>query len=191
MLTAMRALGILVCVAVPAVIAIGPVAAQNVRTTVQHPAGLTRMLVDSPALVQVGTTGSPARPTYVYQPAGRFQLWTGATVAGGGNPLVAGDENRPIASVETGQGTWDLTQFTSKITVAVDGEYFDPFLQMFQQTPDTDPADLPIFWTQDLSAGARDVQGETLIPLDGDIPAAGTPNVRLRVGSRTASVCAR
>ncbi len=182
MLTAMRALGTLVCVTVLAALAIGPAAAQNVRTTVQHPAGLTRMLVDSPALVQVGTTGSPAQPTYVYQPAGRFQLWTGATVAGGGNPLVAGDENQPIASVETGQGTWDLTQFTSKITVAVDGEYFDPFLQMYEQTPDTDPADLPIFWTQDLSAGARDVQGETLIPLDGDIPAAGTPNVRLRVG---------
>jgi len=181
MLTSMRALGILVCVAVLAAIAIGPATAQNVRATVQHPAGLTRMLVDSPALVQVGTTGSPARPTYVYQPAGRFQLWTGASVAVGGNPLVAGDENLPIASVETGQGTWDLTQFTSKLTVSVDGERFDPFLQMYEQTPDTDPADLPIFWTQDLTAGTRDVQGETLIPLDGDVPAAGTPNVRLRV----------
>ena len=180
MLTAMRALGIAVCVVALAATAIGPVAAQNVRATVQHPAGLTRMLVDSPALIQVGTTNN--QPTYVYQPAGRFQLWTGATVAGGGNPLVAGDENRPIASVETGEGTWDLTQFTSKLTVSVDGAVFDPYLQMYEQTPDTDPADLPIFWTQDLSAGARDVQGETLIPLDGDVPATDTPNVRLRVG---------
>ena len=95
--------------------------AQNVRIIANHPAGLTRLLVDVPALIQVGTTGTPPQPQYVYQPAGRFQLWTGATVADGGNPLVAGDENRPIASLEVPGADWAVTSFTSKLTVAVDG----------------------------------------------------------------------
>ncbi len=155
--------------------------AQNVRTTVNHPAGLTRLLIDTPALIQVGTTGSPPQAQYVYQPAGRFQLWTGANVAVGGNPLVAGDENRPIASLEESAGSWNLNRFTSKLTVSVDGVRFDPYEQMFNQSEDTDPANLPIFWTQDLVAGTRDVQGEVLIPLQTDVPTAGMPNVRLRV----------
>lgn len=179
MLTAMRALGSVIFAVCLVAITIGPAMAQNARTSVQHPAGLTRMLVDAPALIQVGTSGN--EPTYVYQPAGRFQLWTGANVAVGGNPLVAGDENRPIASVETAEGTWDLTQFTSKLTVSVDGETFDPYLEMFDQDPDTDPADLPIFWTTDPVAGARDVLGEVLIPLDTEVPENGQPNVRLRM----------
>ncbi|MBD3292400.1 MAG: hypothetical protein GF393_05715, partial [Armatimonadia bacterium] len=179
MLTAMRAVAAVMCAACLLTIATGPAMAQNARTTVQHPAGLTRMLVDEPALIQVGTSGDD--PTFVYQPAGRFQLWTGANVAVGGNPLVAGDENLPIASVETAQGTWDLTQFTSKLTVSVDGEQFDPYLEMFNQDPDTDPADLPIFWTTDPVAGARDILGEVLIPLATEVPEDGQPNVRMRM----------
>ncbi|GEM_PF-6505432 len=180
MLTAMRAIGLLVCVAALMVTTAGLATAQNVRTSVQHPAGLTRLLVDSPALIQVGTTGTPARPTYVYQPAGRFQLWTGTDVPAAGSPLIAGDENRRIASVDGAVGTWDLTDFTSKITVSIDGTRYDPYLQMYQQTADVDPANLPDFFTQDVSAGTRDVSGEVLIPLTGNVPAQGTPNVRLR-----------
>jgi hypothetical protein len=179
MLTAMRALGYVACAVCLLAITIGPAMAQNVRTTVQHPAGLTRMLVDTPALIQVGTSNN--LPTYVYQPAGRFQLWTGSNSPAGGNPLVSGDENRPIASVETTPGTWDLTQFTSKLTVSVDGQTFDPYIKMFDQTADTAPANLPVFWTIDPVAGARDVLGEVLIPLVSDVPQDGQPNVRLRM----------
>ncbi|MGC9316618.1 MAG: FlgD immunoglobulin-like domain containing protein [Armatimonadota bacterium] len=152
--------------------------AQNVRTTVNHPAGLTRMLVDIPALINVGDADDPE---YIYQPAGRFQLRTGANVAVGGSPLVAGDEDRPIASLETGAPDWDLTQFTSKITVSVDGVRFDPYDLMFNQTEQADPADLPIFWTQDLVAGARDVVGEVLVPLLTEVPEDDSPNVRVRM----------
>ena len=180
MLKAMRAIGLVVCVAALTATTAGLAAAQNVRTSVQHPAGLTRLLVDTPALIQVGTTGTPAQPTYVYQPAGRFQLWTGPDVAAGGSPLIAGDENRRIASVEGAVGTWDLTDFTSKLTVSVDGTRFDPYLQMYQQDADVDPANLPVFFSQDVSAGARGVSGEVLIPLSGDVPAEGTPNIRVR-----------
>lgn len=179
MLTAMRSLGILICAVCLLAGATGPAVAQNVRETVQHPAGLTRMLVDSPALIQVGTSNN--QPTLVYQPAGRFQLLTGSNAPTGGNPLISGDEGRPFASVETGQGTWDLTQFTSRLTVSVDGTAYDPYLQMFEQDPDTDPADLPIFWSIDPVAGARDILGEVLIPLSGDVPVQGEPNVRLRM----------
>jgi len=153
--------------------------AQNVRDTVQHPAGLTRMLVDSPELIPVGTSGNV--PTYVYQPAGRFQLWTGANVAVGGNPFVAGDENRPIASLEYTTGQWNLTQFSSKVTISIDGLPYDPYSMQFAQTADTDPANLPVFWTQDLVAGSRDVLGEMLIPILSLVPTTGMPNLRLRV----------
>lgn len=181
MLTTIRVLGSVVCALCMVAVAVGPAVAQEATTTVQHPAGLTRLLVDSPALIQVGTTGSPAQPTYVYQPAGRFQLWTGSQVAEGGNPLVAGDENRPIASVETGQTTWDVTPFTSKLTVSVDGQGLDPYMLMFNQDPDTQPADLPIFWVTDPVAGARDVLGDVLVPLNTEVPEDEEPNVRVRM----------
>ncbi|MEA3400948.1 MAG: FlgD immunoglobulin-like domain containing protein [Armatimonadota bacterium] len=153
-------------------------AAQNVRATVNHPAGLTRMLVDTPALINVGDADDPE---YIYQPAGRFQLRTGANVAVGGSPLVAGDEDRPIASLETAAPDWNLTQFTSKLTVSVDGVRFDPYSLMFNQTEEADPADVPIFWVQDLVAGARDVVGEVLVPLLTEVPEEDNPNVRVRV----------
>ena len=179
MLTAMRAVTAVACVACLLAITIGPAVAQNARTTVQHPAGLTRLLMDAPALIQVGT--SSGEPTYVYQPAGRFQLWTGQNAPTGGNPLISGDENLPFASVETAAGTWSLTQFTSKLTISVDGQQFDPYLQMFQQDEETNPADLPAFWTIDPVAGARDIVGEVLVPLNADVPTQDEPNIRLRM----------
>lgn len=160
------------------VFAAGVSEAQNVRASVQHPAGLTRLLVDVPSLINVG---SATTPSFVYQPAGRFQLWTGANAPTGGNPLVVGDEDRPIASLESVVSTWDLARFSSKVTVSVDGEVYDPYQQQFEQSANSDPSELPIFWTQDLTAGTRDVAGEVLIPLDEGVPTEDEPNVRLRV----------
>ncbi len=179
MLTAMRAVTAVAGAVCLLAITIGPAMAQNARTTVQHPAGLTRMLMDAPALIEVGTSDDD--PEYVYQPAGRFQLLTGQNAPTGGNPLISGDEDLPFASVETGEGTWDLTQFTSKLTISVDGERFDPYLQMYEQEPDTNPADLPVFWLTDPVAGARDIVGEVLVPLESDVPEDDEPNVRLRI----------
>ncbi len=179
MLTSLRRVGPWLCVLGIVVGLQGVTWGQNARVTVNHPAGLTRLLVDAPALIQTGTNSNG--PVYVYQPAGRFQLWTGANVAVGGNPLVAGDENRPIASLEATAADWDLTSFTSKVTLSVDGFPFDPYQQMFNQDEENDPADLPIFWTQDLVAGTRDVLGEVLVPLMTDVPTVDMPNVRIRV----------
>lgn len=117
---------------------------------------------------------------YVYRPAGRFQLWTGPNVAAGGNPLIAGDEGKVIASLSAPAPDWNLTSFTSKLTISVDGVTYDPYEQMFNQDPEASPGDLPIFWTQDLVAGARDVLGEVLVPLLTAVPTAGSPNVRVR-----------
>ncbi|MFO8080328.1 MAG: FlgD immunoglobulin-like domain containing protein [Armatimonadota bacterium] len=178
MLTTMRTVAAVVCSVCLLAVTVAPAVAQNARTTVQHPAGLTRMLVDAPALIEVGTSGDD--PTFVYQPAGRFQLWTGPNAPTGGNPLISGDEDRPFASVETGTGTWDLTQFTSKLTISVDGEQFDPYLEMFNQDDETNAADLPLFWLTDPVAGARDVVGEVLVPLTTDVPEDDEPNLRLR-----------
>lgn len=177
-LTGLRAIGPWLGVLCLAIAAQSALEAQNVRATVNHPAGLTRLLVDVPALIQTNTSGTA---TYAYQPAGRFQLLTGPRVADGGNPFVAGDENRPIASLESATGTWNVNEFSSKLTVSVDGVRFDPFEQMFEQTPDADPADLPIFWVQDLMTGTRDAVGEVLLPLQSDVPTAGEPNIRVRV----------
>ncbi len=179
MRTARRSLGLWVCAICVAVITIGPAMAQTQRTIVQHPAGLTRMLVDVPALIQVGESND--QPTYVYQPAGRFQLWTGANVAAGGSPLVAGDENVPIASLEATAPDYDLQQFTSKLTVSVDGTHYDPYLRQYNQEEDTDPADLPLFWATDPTVGARDVVGEVLVPIATDVPTEDSPNIRVRM----------
>ncbi len=207
----LRPIAPLVCAACILLTTWGEAQAQAGRTTVDHPAGLTRLVVHSPALIAVtGSSGGgngggdggdggeepgdfvepdmpPAqvRPSqtveYVYRPAGRFQFWTGSEVAGGGNPLVAGDEARLIASLSAAATDWDLTSFTSKLTVSVDGTTYDPYEQMFNQDPEASPGDLPIFWTQDLTAGTRDVVGEQLLPLMSDVPTAGMPNVRIRM----------
>ena len=137
--------------------------------------------MDIPAIIQVGTTGDPPQPEYVFQPAGRFQLRTGPTAPTGGNPFVTGDEDRAIASVETGPGQWDLMRFTSKLTVSVNGEQFDPYIQMFAQDEETATGDLANFWTIDPVAGARDIAGEVLIPLATELPEPGQPNLRLRM----------
>ena len=207
--TGLRLVAPLVCAACILLTTWGVAQAQGGRTTVDHPAGLTRLIVHSPALIAVTGSSSgngddgdgdgdepgdfiePEMPTagvrpsqaatYVYRPAGRFQLWTGSEVAGGGNPLVAGDEARLIASLSAPATDWDLASFTSKLTVSVDGTAYDPYEQMFNQDPEASPGDLPIFWTQDLTAGTRDVVGELLLPLMSDVPTAGMPNLRIRM----------
>ncbi len=162
--------------------------AQTYAIEVMHPAGLTRLLVADPRLIQVGTTGTPPRPTYVYRPAGRFQLWTGSTVAAGGSPLVAGDENLPIASAAyLGGTTWNLLDFTSKLTISVDyqqgtgtGGLFDIHDLMYGQSATTDPAALPVWWQQAPVAGARDVSGIAYLDPTGADPVAGAPMLRVR-----------
>ncbi len=149
-----------------------------VTVGVTHPAGLTRLLVDSPGLILT----APTATTWVYQPAGRFQLLTGQNVPGGGNPFVGGDENRNIASMVVPGPSWDTYSFTSKVTLSIDGQLIDPYALMFNQTPQSDPANLSIWWPQDIVAGTRDVTGTMLVPIGGTVPTPGEPNVRLKLG---------
>jgi hypothetical protein len=179
------------CVLCAATVVAGIARAQTNTVEVNHPAGLTRLLVAAPTTVAVGTTGGTTpRPTYVYRPAGRFQLWTGPNVAVGGNPLIPGDEDRPIAS-DTTTGTWSLLDFTSKVTISVDSEQaivagttylFDLHDLMQSQTPDADTANLVVWWPQPMTAGARDVTGTAYLPLSAAAPGPGEDMLRIRHG---------
>ena len=170
-----------------ALLVAGVAHAQTYAIEVTHPAGLTHLLVADSALIQVGTTGTPPQPTYVYRPAGRFQLRTGATVATGGNPLVAGDEDRSIASAVVAGADWSLLDFTSKVTLSVDyqqgtgpGGRFDIHDLMYGQSETTDPAQLPVWWRQALASGTRDVSGIAYLDPTGADPVGGAPMLEVR-----------
>ncbi len=209
--TGLKVVALVLGVVCALLMALGPALAQDRFVTVDHPAGLTRLIVEAPQLIAVegggggsdgdsGDGGSggdddfdepidepvavmPAQDDaeFIYRPGGRFQFGTGTSAAVGGNPLVAGDEGRSIASIRATGPNWDLTAFTSTLTLSVDGTTYDPYLQQYNQQPQADPADLPLFWVQDLVGGTRDVLGEVLVPLTTDVPTEGSPNVRIRV----------
>ncbi len=140
--------------------------------SVTHPGGLTRIELENPILLITGTTGTPPANLYVYNPAGRFQLWTGPGGPIGGNPTYSGDENLNIASVSAA-GTYGRT-FTSKVTIAVDpafdggdqtGYLYDINALMAAQDDVTDQSALIDYWVQAPVAGSRDAVGTYRLPV--------------------------
>ncbi len=144
-----------------------------------HPARLMRLHYNDPSLYQTGTDGDD-RPEYIYRPAGRFRFGTGTTVPTGGNPLVSGDEGRWIAGRVVPAPGFDLTSFTNKLTVSVDGRRVDPYIMQYNQDDTADIGELPLFWPGGVAVGSRDVMGTQLIPLLSEVPTEGEPNLRVR-----------
>ncbi|MCD6361861.1 MAG: hypothetical protein J7M38_13475, partial [Armatimonadetes bacterium] len=156
---------------------------------VTHPAGLMTLSVEEPVIFNRGTI---TNPSWVVRPAGRFSLRTGVNVAAGGNPLVAGDEGRVIAS-NLVTGDWNQIDYTSKVTFSVDSEerigtntryLFDLTDLMYDQSPQSSAANLPIWWPQPLTAGTREISGTAYLPIDGTTSSFGTgelPDPKLRV----------
>ncbi len=130
---------------------------QNPTVVVDHPAGITRLLVETPDIAG-GTNG----------PASRFQLRTVA-----GDPTTPNDDNRVIASVNAPFGS-DQAAFSSITTISIDN--LDPNA--------TNPvlADLSTiqagggieFWPLPPTVGIRDILWKMLVPIDDPDPTVAT-----------------
>lgn len=145
---------------------------------------MIKLRVEQPTLMLLGTT-----PTYMYQPAGRFQIQTAATSPDGGNPTRTGDENRLLASVANAysDAAWGY-EYSSKVTIAVDADPSDQTLGVFHDPhwlaadigDVTDRADLINFWPLVPTAGVRDVAGEFQVPVTEDVDPTNTQWIRVR-----------
>jgi hypothetical protein len=168
---------------------VGPVTvglAQQPITTAAVPTfseALLRLHVEGPVLVITGGTGTATDPyEYIYQPAGRFQIWTDPLNPRGGDPTRGGDENRNIASVAV------AGSFTSKVTVAVDTDPTDPTLGYYHdvnvlaaaETANSNASLLTNYWPVAPVAGSRDIIGEFRVPVAFDTNDIPTEWVRVR-----------
>jgi hypothetical protein len=134
---------------------------------------MLKLRVETPTLMTWQTGTNPVRYTYLYQPAGRFQITTAAQAPDGGNPTRSGDENRNIASLATiyPADEWGY-EYTSKVTIAIDPDPTDPRVGLFQDPHALAAArgtsnslgNLLSFWSSPPSAGARDVGGTFEVP---------------------------
>jgi len=185
------AMPVAVCVAVFLLAAATSALAQATNTLeITHPAGLMTLSVAEPVTFNSSTTTTAA---WTVRPAGRFSIRTGSAVAAGGNPLVAGDEGRTIAS-GLATGIWNQVDYTSKVTFSVDSEQrlgtntrylFDLTDSMYDQSTQTSQANLPVWWPQPLTVGTRDITGTAYLPIDGTTTSfpggAPLPDPKLRV----------
>lgn len=143
-----------------------------------HPAGIMKIAYNTPDLFVARVSGGTNQ--FVYRPSGRIRFGTGDLVPTGGNPLVSGDEGRWIAGEMIGGQSWDLTDFTNKLTLSVNGERMDPYIMQYEQTPTADIGELPVFWPGGMFVGTRDLMGTQLVPVMSDVPTEGEPNLRIR-----------
>lgn len=163
----------------PGVFAQAPVTTTAVPT---FPGALIRLHVAASDLL---TVGSGTSVTFEYPPAGRFQIWTDPLAPRGGDPTRSGDENRYIASIVDAN---NHNSFSSKITVAVDADEFDPTLGFYYdvdelaaaQGDDANPANLINYWPVPLRAGSRDISGEFRLPVAFDDDDNPTEYIRVR-----------
>jgi hypothetical protein len=184
-------MSVAMCVAVVLLTAATSALAQATNTMeITHPAGLMTLSVAEPVVFNSSTSTTAA---WTVRPAGRFSIRTSSAVAAGGNPLVAGDEGRTIAS-ELVAGSWNQVDYTSKVTFSVDSEQrlgtstrylFDLTDLMYNQSTQTSQANLPVWWPQPPAAGTRDITGTAYLPIDGTTTSfpggADLPDPKLRV----------
>lgn len=132
---------------------------------------MIKLRMETPTLFNVGTVTAPS---WLYQPAGRFQIQTATPSPDGGNPTRSGDENRVLASVTTpyATATWGF-QYSSAVVVAIDtdpadptaGAYQDPHLLSATLGPEALTSDLVNLWPLAPTPGARDIAGEFRVPI--------------------------
>lgn len=139
---------------------------------------LLKLRTETPTLMTFNT-GTAAAPvyTYLFQPAGRFQIQTTSPVPQGGNPTRAGDESAYIAGAVNAYATaaWGY-EYTNKVTIAIDpngttgttqvGVFQDPHYISRLRGTATTVAGLLDLWPTPPSAGARDVTGVFRVPVD-------------------------
>lgn len=136
---------------------------------------MIKLRMATPDMMVMGTATSP---TYMYHPAGRFQIQTSSVAPDGGNPTRTGDENRLLASLATPLRTaaWGYG-YTSKVTIAVDADLADPEAGFFHDPHDlaedlgteTSIANLINLWPLAPSVGVRDIAGEFQVPAVEDL----------------------
>ncbi|MFP3905024.1 MAG: hypothetical protein ACLFWB_12340, partial [Armatimonadota bacterium] len=136
--------------------------------TLDHPGGLTRLVVEEPEAINTGTAEDPEWQWY---PAGRFQLLTGNSAPIGGDPTRNGDEGLAIASVRSVGPLGEV--LSSKTTFAVDtlgdpedeeGGLYDIHQLMANEDSQDAAADLTDFWVAPPTRGTRDIVGVPRIP---------------------------
>lgn len=170
---ALMALGLLLWVA----LGWGQVGPQPLGVTSDVPTinrAMIKLRQQTPRLLVLGTA---TNPSYIYLPAGRWQIQTSDIAPDGGNPTRTGDEDRLIASLTTPMrdSNWGV-KYTSKVTIAVDtdptdarqGFYQDPHQLAEAYGTVNNPANLINIWPLAPTPGVRDIAGEFLVPADDD-----------------------
>ena len=146
---------------------------------------MIKLRMELPTLMTFGTTSL----TYMYQPAGRFQIQTSSLAPYGGNPTRTGDENRLLASVanQYSNDDWGY-EYSSKVTVAVDadpadetvGLFWDPHYLAADLGTEADRSDLINFWPLVPTVGVRDISGEFQVPAVEDVDTTTDQWIRVR-----------
>jgi hypothetical protein len=160
-----------------------PVFAQVGTVSVTHPAGITVLQVEDPQVVTYTDTARPPVTHSWQRPGGRFRLLTGPTAPTGGDPTVAGDEDRAIASawsVSTGPNSIPYPVFTSKLTVSVDGTRYDMHQLAAAAADVTGSNAVHSYFPTACVVGSRDVYLEGRIPLDNTDPALATEFINVQ-----------
>jgi len=160
-----------------------PVFAQVGTVSVTHPAGITVLQVEDPQVVTYTDTARPPVTHSWQRPGGRFRLLTGPTAPMGGDPTVAGDEDRAIASawsVSTGPNSIPYPVFTSKLTVSVDGRHYDMHQLAAAAADVTGSNAVHSYFPTACVVGSRDVYLEGRIPLDNTDPVLATEFINVQ-----------
>jgi len=155
-----RWLGVLsICVA--AALAGGATWSQNPTVAVDHPAGITRLLIETP-----GTDTSNG-------PASRFQLRTMS-----GDPRTPNDDGLVIASEVAPYGT-DVDAFSSITTISIDMSDANATDQVLADLSNIQDGGDRAFWPLPPTAGVRDILYRMLVPIDDTDPAVALEKIEV------------
>lgn len=149
-----------------------PVWAQVGVATVTHPAGIMTLQVEDPQIVtwlDAGTTTTLPQTHTWQRPGGRFRLLTGPTAPAGGDPTQSGDENRAVASVvtaSTGPNNIPYSTFSSKMTLAVSGNYYDLHDLAAAAADVVGSNPVRSYFPSPCIVGSRDIYCEGRVPID-------------------------
>jgi len=156
-----RWLGVLsVCVA--AALAGGATWSQNPTVVVDHPAGITRLLIEHP-----GT--DPASNG----PASRFQLRTMS-----GDPRTPNDDDLVMASELAPYGS-DVDAFSSITTISIDMSDANATDQVLADLSLIQDGGSRAFWPLPPTAGIRDILYRMLVPIDDTDPAVALEKIQV------------
>ncbi len=155
-----RVLGAIAICAVAALIG-GAAWCQPGTVVVDHPAGISRLIVGTPAAT------SPNGP------ASRFQLRTIS-----GDPTTPSDDNRIIAGVIAPFGS-DQAAFSSITTISIDNSIPTATNQITQDLSTIQAGGTLTFWPLPPTAGIRDILYKMLVPIDNADPTVALERIQV------------